>query len=176
MGDTACRFCSKDSLGRSWPWSHDPLSVALDYLLIRDLRAGGEEVLVFWIAPTLLPKSETLNTPQMAAALDLINKYVIIAATHVASGTVRFEAVPVPKVEDQDGRSLTPLDPSTTPPQVVASLARLRAFYAGLLGAFGQGTSLFAYEAGSVRACGKGGLRVEVAGETYTYDTPLPGC
>lgn len=32
------------------------------------------------------------------------------------------------------------------------------------------------YEAGSVNACRSGKLPVAYEGETYSYDTPLPGC
>ena len=39
-----------------------------------------------------------------------------------------------------------------------------------------QGTKFFIFDAGTVRACEKGELSVPLDGETYTWNTPFPGC
>jgi hypothetical protein len=43
------------------------------------------------------------------------------------------------------------------------------------IGQMGQGMHFFAFE-GGVHACEKGQLSIPFAGETYIYDTPIPGC
>jgi len=35
---------------------------------------------------------------------------------------------------------------------------------------------MFVFESGAIDSCKKGQLAVPLAGETYTWDTPFPGC
>jgi len=44
------------------------------------------------------------------------------------------------------------------------------------IGPMGQGFRWFVFEGGAVHACETGGLSVAYDGETYTYETPIPGC
>ena len=62
------------------------------------------------------------------------------------------------------------------PPAMVGVLATMQSTFARALGPFGQGVHWYAFDSGSVRACEKGGISVQFAGEKYTYDTPVPGC
>jgi hypothetical protein len=43
-------------------------------------------------------------------------------------------------------------------------------------GRLGDGTRFFIFDAGTVRACEKGKISVPYEGETYTWETPFPGC
>jgi hypothetical protein len=40
----------------------------------------------------------------------------------------------------------------------------------------GKGMRMFVFEGGAIDACKKGQLSVPLASETYTWDTPFPGC
>ena len=45
------------------------------------------------------------------------------------------------------------------------------------LGAVGAGFRWFVFDGASVKSCTPGsGFSVQLANETYTYDTPIPGC
>jgi hypothetical protein len=44
------------------------------------------------------------------------------------------------------------------------------------LGAMGKGTKMFVFDAGDVGSCKKGELDIPLAGDTYTWKTPFPGC
>jgi len=155
-------------------WSQNPINLATDYLIINDNRGGGEIVLVFWLAPPMLP-----STAQNKATIDLLEKYVVIGVAHghfTKEGIASFDAIPTPDVRDQGGQPLSALSEVTMSPAMVGALAILQSVYSRSLGALGQGVHWFAYDGGALRACAKGGLSVEVANEKYTYDTPVPGC
>ena len=79
-------------------------------------------------------------------------------------------------VHSADGHSLKPLDPNNTPPAVVKALEIAQSIYSRAFGSFGQGTHWFAFEAGSVHECTKGGLYIDCTNEKYTFNTPIPGC
>jgi hypothetical protein len=160
--------------GQARQWSRNPISQAQDYAVISDNRGGGDLVLVIWLAPPVIPA-----TPQSQAARDLLDKYVMIGVTHAHTqpdGSMSFDAVHELDAKGADGKALVALDTHTLPPAMVGAMSAMQTAFARSLGALGQGTHWFAFEAGSVHACGKGGLTVPFAGENYTYTTPMPNC
>lgn len=109
---------------------------------------------------------------------DTLDKYVVLAAVdmHVnPGGQASFSMNPM-QLQDAAGNQLKLVADADMPPVLTGTLASLRAMMAQLLGSMGKGMQVFAYESGSVRACEKGSLSVIYDGETYTYDTPIPGC
>ncbi len=80
------------------------------------------------------------------------------------------------EVRDQGGKALTPVAKADLPPTNTAMLAALEAMFRQSIGAMGKGMKMFVFESGSIDACRKGQLSVPLASETYTWDTPFPGC
>jgi hypothetical protein len=62
------------------------------------------------------------------------------------------------------------------PPASIGLLATFEAGYRQGLGPRGNGVRFFLFDAGAVRACEKGVISVPFDGETYTWETPFPGC
>jgi hypothetical protein len=52
----------------------------------------------------------------------------------------------------------------------------MEAMFRQSLGTFGQGMKVFVFDAAGVTSCKPGGLTVPFADETYTWQTPIPGC
>lgn len=157
------------------PWTRDPRSLAADYLSIDDNRGGGEVVILVWMAPPMLP--DMAGRAQVAEILD---SYVVIgvvdARIDAATGQPSFAPVPPPQARTGDGRPLDGLGPGTMPPAVTNALVQLQSAMGRSLGPLGQGVRWFAFAAAGTRACAKGGLVVPFAGESYRWDTPVPGC
>jgi hypothetical protein len=64
----------------------------------------------------------------------------------------------------------------TLSPVIVGALAIQAAGLRQSLGAMGKAMKTFVFDAGAVHSCESGRLSVLFAGETYTWDTPFPGC
>jgi hypothetical protein len=159
------------SPAHSRPWKPTPKALAMDYSQIIDNRSANELVLLWWLTPEVMK-----DTP---AVQNMLEKYVVIGVVHAhigAGGTFTFDKVDALQAMDGNGTALTPLTGDNIPPAVTGALAALEGMLRQALGATGQGMAWFVFDAGSVRSCEKGGLSVPFAGETYTYQTPIPGC
>lgn len=159
------------------PWKPTPAALAQNYTIILDNRGKHdpsgelEMVLLLWFVPQLSPES-----PPTQALLD---KYVFIGISHAyipVGGNMRYEAIDALEARDGDDKPLTLLTGNQLPPAMVGLRATADAFFRQSLGPMGQGVHWFVFDGGAVHACGKGRLSVPFAGETYTYDTPIPGC
>jgi hypothetical protein len=162
------------SSAESRPWSKDPTSLAQNYLMINDNRSDNEVVLVYWLASALVPK-----TAETKAAVELLDKYVVLGVVRgriANDGTIAFDEQAAVDVSDGAGQALNALREDTMPPSVAAALAAVKGVFTRALGAMGKGVHWFAFDAGAVQCCAKGGMTVTFAGEKYTYDTPIPGC
>jgi hypothetical protein len=157
-------------------WKTTPDQIAQDYLTINDTRPGGEVVLLIWFASPMI-RPGLSGGPGLALVLD---KYVAITAVHghldKASGTVSFDDFNLLQANDQDGKSLTMVPRDKLPPTVAGVVTVLEGLYHQAAGAMGQGMKMFIFEAGSIGVCKPGRLSVPFAGETYTWNTPIPGC
>lgn len=168
----ACCFCASSVPARSW--KPTPSALAQDYSIILDNRGkqsdgSSELVIVFWLAPPMVP-------PEAQSALD---KYILIGIAHAhlaVGGSLTFDKVDGLQANGGDGKPLTLLGANEMPPTIARMTDGATALIGQSLGAFGHGVQWFVFDGGSVRACGKGRLSVPFAGETYTYDTPIPGC
>jgi hypothetical protein len=156
----------------SRPWKPNQESLARDYAFILDQRAKNELVMLWWVVPEQFPE-------QQAVARDLLSKYVILGAVHAradAAGTFSFDETDTLQVTDAEGNQMVAISNDAMPPAISGVLAAMQAGLAQAAGPFGRGIRWFAYKAGSVHSCEKGRLSVQFAGETYIYDTPIPGC
>jgi len=157
------------SHSRAWPRGGPSAS---DYLLINDNRGGGEVVLVYWIAPPMMPATSQ-------ASRDLLDKYIVIGVVHAhgtKEGSFTFDRPATLEVLGAQDEPLQSFDMNAVPPAVVGTLAVLKSTFSRSLGAFGQGMQWFVFDSGSVHSCLKGGMAVLFADEKYTYVTPVPGC
>jgi hypothetical protein len=157
-------------------WNATPDAIARDYATINDTRAGGEVVVLMWFVPALV-------RPDMSGAANLIamlQKYVVVMTVHgrldKASGTLSFDDIDTLEARDQTGKPLNLLARSVMPPAPVAVLTAVETMFRQSLGAMGKGMKMFIVEAGDVDSCKKGGMSIPLAGETYTWNTPIPGC
>ena len=156
------------------PWKPTPAQIAGDYASINHFRGPGEVVTIgWWAAPTTRP-----GTPLAA----LFEKYVLISVNHShlninqpAAG-LRFDEIDSLEVLDDGGKALTPVAHDDLPPSGIGLLATFEAGYRRGQGPRGPGTKFFLFDAGMVHACEKGGISIPFDGETYTWETPFPGC
>jgi hypothetical protein len=153
------------------PWRSSPKDRAIDYSQILDDRGKGEIVMIWWLVPPIIE-----NYPDGRA---LVDKYVLVGLIHAhakADSTFDFDSVDHLVAADADGKPLKLLNEDEMPPTVAGALSALKSVFVHALGPMGKGTHWFAFEGGKVHACGKGRLTIPFAGETYFYDTPIPGC
>jgi hypothetical protein len=87
-----------------------------------------------------------------------------------------FDDIDTLEVRDSSDTTLTPVPRDALPPVAIAILVGFEATFRQSLGRLGDSTKFFVFDAGTVHACEKGGISVPLAGETYTWETPFPGC
>lgn len=154
------------------PWKPKDEVLAQEYSVITDTRPNHDLIEIFWMTwPMTGERSPTMR--------QLLDKYIILGVAHGQldpGGKMVFsqeEGVQATGVSDAP---LKLLEEANYPPMVAGAVATLGGFMRQSLGAMGQGIKFYVYDSGSLRACEKGKLSVLYAGETYTYDTPIPGC
>jgi len=91
-------------------------------------------------------------------------------------GTMTYAPINELQATDNSGNALTPLVGDNIPPAAQGALVTLQGVLKKMIGPMGEGIHWFVFEAGAVHSCEKGGLVIAYDGETYTYDTPVPGC
>ncbi|MGH6872573.1 MAG: hypothetical protein ACREHE_13815 [Rhizomicrobium sp.] len=152
-------------------WKSTPQDLAQDYSQILDNRGKGELVMIWWISSPVMP--------QYPDAQKVLDRYVIIGVVHAnvtPGGTMEFDPDSTVTVKDGAGTTLTELPVNSQPPVVAGMLTTLEGVLRGALGSMGQGIHWLVFEGGNTSACTKGELSVQYSGETYTYQTPIPGC
>jgi hypothetical protein len=167
---TALGMTSWSSLSR--PWKPTPTQMASDYAQINDNRSNTEIVLLrWWAAPTA--QSGTTFA-------EILEKYVLISVAHghvnQPQGSMSFDSMDTLEARDSEGKPLVLIPKKDQPPNLIGVLSGMEATFRQSLGRFGDGVQFFVFDAGTVRACQKGQLSVLYANETYTWDTPFPGC
>ena len=157
-------------------WKPTADALARDYATIQDQRGNGEFVLALWFVPAMVPSS--LNGAGNVAAM--LDKYVVIAVVHAhvssVTAAVSFDDVSTLGARDRSGKELALVPMEQLPPVTIGMLATMETVFRQSFGAFGKGLKMFVFDSGAVHACGKGGMSVPFAGETYIWDTPIPGC
>jgi hypothetical protein len=156
----------------SRPWKATAIQIASDYAFIAHTKSNSEFVNIrWWAEPTVMP-----GTPLAG----ILQKYIVISAVHYhinpPGGTMSFDDIDTLEVRDSSDTTLTPVPRDALPPVAIATLVGFEATFRQSLGRLGDSTKFFIFDAGTVHACEKGGISVPLAGETYTWETPFPGC
>jgi hypothetical protein len=156
-------------------WKATPTQIASDYASINHNRGNGDFVTIAWLAaPTV-----TASSQQLVA---IFEKYVLAAVVHSRTNFnqpgagITFDDVKTLEVRDERGILLTPVSERELPPASVELLAAYEAGYRRGFGPRGNGIKFFLFDAGPIRACETGGISIPFDGETYTWETPFPGC
>ena len=157
-------------------WKPTPEKLALDYATIDDARPSGDLIFLMWFAaPIVRP-----DVPNAAQVRALLEQYVFLAAAegHLDKtiGVISFGNIDALEAKDDAGTPLTAVERAGMPPTTVGAVTIVERMFQQALGAMGKGMKMFVFDAGNVHACKKGSLSVPFAGETYTWETPLPGC
>lgn len=157
-------------------WKPTPAKLATDYAVINDFRPPGDLILLMWFAPPVV-RQDAANSAQIRALMD---KYIFLAVVHghfeKTTGAVSFENIDTLEAKDAAGKLLTAVDRSSMPPTTVGTVAVIERLFQQAFGAMGRGMKMFVFDSGDVHACQKGELSVPFAGDTYTWETPIPGC
>jgi hypothetical protein len=150
-------------------WKPTPAQVAMDYATINHNKGAEGRVIISWMAAPLM------TAPTMKQLLD---RYVLISIVHTRpglGGTVTWDDIEGVQVTDGSGQALKEVTGDAIPPSLVgltaSSDASMRQSTQGK-GKIHWGI----YEAGPINACQPGKLVVAYDGESYTFDTPIPGC
>ena len=153
-------------------WKPDRETLAREYAWITDIRKSNDVITVYWLAPPLARSSPTTQL--------ILERYVIVGVSHVkqdaATGKTESTNLDAVEARDNDGKPLPLLEGDKLPPTVAGVITGIGGTARQAMGVTGAGMRFFAFDAGNVRACGKGRLSVLYGGETYIYDTPIPGC
>ncbi len=153
------------------PWKPTSAMLARDYANIVDIRTSKHEtVFVIWSVPP------GVTSARLQEALD---KYVVISVAHAkiaADGTSSFDMAETPQARDGNSQPLALLSGDKVPPVIAGYVATYGGMMRQSAGPFGQGMRSYVFTGGSAHACEKGRLSVRYADETYTYETPIPGC
>jgi len=168
--------CIALSPASSRDWKATPEAIAMNYATIQDNRGKGELVVLIWFVPQMAAPGS--NGAGIVSAM--LDKYVVITVVHgrlvPATGGMSFDDIATLAANDQDDNPLTLVPKDSLPPVNIAMLASLEALFRQSLGPMGSGMKTFIFDTGALHSCKKGRLSVPFAGETYTWDTPIPGC
>jgi hypothetical protein len=157
-------------------WKPSPEKVARDYATINDVRPTGDLVLLMWFVPGMIQP----DAAGAAAVKAILQKYVVLVAAHgtldKTTVSYSFEDIDHLQATDQNQQPLAPISRNDLPPATIAVLSALEAMFRQTAGAMGKGMKVFVFDAGAVNSCTHGELTVPLAGETYTWETPIPAC
>jgi len=152
-------------------WKATPQSLAQDYSMIQDNRQGNEMVIIIWLSPQMIDD---------AALQDVLSKSLIVGAidAHIsADGKITFTPIDTISPKDVKGNALRELKGDDIPPAATGGVKTMDAIFRQALGPVGAGFRWFVFDGANVKSCTPDeGFSVQVANETYTYDTPIPGC
>jgi hypothetical protein len=157
-------------------WNPTPEKLASDYAIIQDTRPTGDLILLMWFASPIV-RPQVPNAAQVRALLD---EYIFLSVAHGrfnrTTGSISFDPIDTLEAKDGAGQPLTLVPTSSMPPVTAGVVAIVERLFTQAFGAAGKGMKMFVFDAGDVNACKKGRLSVPFVGETYTWDTPFPGC
>jgi hypothetical protein len=160
----------------SRPWKATPITLAREYGQIIDTRGIGDIVIVSWMVPQGIPA----DSPGAVAMQAMLQHYVLMVTVHgqldKTTGVVSFKDNEDFSVKDRNGKQLASVARESLPPTNIAMITGMEAVFRQSLGAMGSGMKTFLFNGEGIDSCKKGQLAVQFAGETYTWDTPFPGC
>ena len=150
-------------------WKPTPAQLAVDYLTLVHNKGSEGRVTVSWVAAPAV--NGVLLRP-------ILEKYVVISVVHAYSepdGSANWDEISGVQVTDGANRPLKEVAPDALPPVLAGFTASASASFRQ--STQGKGKMHWAvYEAGDINACQPGKLQISYGGETYSFDTPIPGC
>jgi len=155
-------------------WKPDAKAAALDYTQILHSKGGNEIVFLWWVVPETFPAS-----PNSQPILEALSRYVILGIAHGhsnQSAPMSFDNIADLRITDSTSRSISALGTTTIPPEAAQAVGSVRTLAQQSLGPIGQGMRWFVFDGSTIHSCAPGKMSVPFAGETYTFDTPIPGC
>lgn len=155
-------------------WNPDARGAALDYTQILHSKGNGQVVVVWWVVPETFA-----GAPGSQALENVVSRYVVvgIADGRAAPGApMTFANITELKIADQTSRTLSPIAPNAAPPEVAQAISAMQALARQNLGPIGQGMRWFVFDGSTIHSCQPGKMSVPYGGETYSFDTPIPGC
>jgi hypothetical protein len=156
-------------------WNPDVHASALDYAQIFHARPTGEIVLLWWVVPEIF-----MPNANNQSLLNVLSRYVVVGVAQGrpgANGAVAFEKVPALQITDAASRTYSPLPDNMLPADVAQAIGSLRGLASqSPIGPIAQGMRWLVYQVDTIHSCMPGKMSVPLGGETYTYDTPIPGC
>ena len=150
-------------------WKPTPLQLAAEYATIIHVKGAEGRVIISWAA------SPVANSPTLQP---LMEKYVILSIVHTRTGpggVTSWDDVEGVQATDGDKQPLKEVPPDAIPPALVGLTAAADAVARQNTQGKAK-THWIIYEAGNISACRRGKLLVTYDGETYNFDTPIPGC
>jgi hypothetical protein len=148
-------------------WKPTPQQQVADYLSITHNKSDGRVDIVWLAAPMVA-----------ITAKPIIDKYVVITIGRIRrgpDGAVIWDDVQGVQVSDGAGNALKEVSADQMPPLLIGMIATAEA--AARQNSQGKSKVFWGvYEAGTVNACQRGKLNIVFEGETYSFDTPVPGC
>jgi hypothetical protein len=161
-------FSSSSSSSR--PWKATSIQIAGDYAQITHNKSSTDIVQIrWWAPPTVMP----------GTLAGILEKYIVVSVVHFhvnQGGTMSFDKIGTLEARDGDDKPLTLVARDKLFPAAIGALSSFEAAFRQSIGRLGDATEFFTFDAGTVRACEKGGISIPFAGETYTWETPFPGC
>jgi len=152
-------------------WNETPQQAATEYGYIFDERSNKERVTVKWFAaPSVKKDSSTYKFLEQYLVI------IVVHAHHQPNGTVSYDNISTLEARGSDGKLLTLIPKDALPPAAASLITYWETQARQSQGQEGSGTKFFIFDAGTVRACEKGELSIPLDGETYTWNTPFPGC
>jgi hypothetical protein len=156
-------------------WEPAPQMAALDYSQISHIKPNGQVVLLWWIVPEIF-----MPNANNQALLNVLSHYVVLGVVQArpgGNGGLTFDPVPTLQIADQASRSYSPLPDNMLPADVSQALTTVENLARQTpVAPLAQGMHWFVYQADTIHSCASGRMSVAFSGETYTFDTPIPGC
>jgi hypothetical protein len=155
----------------SRPWKPTSIQIAGDYAQINHSKTSTEFVNLRWWAPPSVAPGTPLTR--------VLEKYVLVSIVHFhssAAGVVSTDDIEALQAVDGSDMPLTLVPRGDLPPTAGEILSTLEGAFRQSIGRLGNGTKFFVFDAGAVRACEKGKVSIPFNGETYSWETPFPGC
>jgi hypothetical protein len=152
-------------------WNPTAKSLAQDYGMIQDNRSDKQIVMLFWIPPQMADSKDMQDVLTANLLLGVMD------GTMTPDGKMSFSSTDALLAKDAQGNTIRILKDNEVPPAVAGGVQAMESFFRQALGPMGAGFRWFVLDGSNVHSCKAGsGFSVQFAGETYTYDTPIPGC
>lgn len=155
-------------------WKPTDLDLAQDYLVIEHNKSTNEMVMVIWMAPAMMERSDEAEVGRAVLA-----EYAMVMVAHAKiSDYLEWQFVKPADVviETASGDMRQEMPDSEVPVMVATMKYGLAEFVAQGLGPLGENAATFVFDGKGIADCEEGVFWVRYAGERYEYRTPVPGC